>query len=124
MIRRPPRSTLTDTLLPYTTLFRSGRIRQILLNVGGNAVKFTRSGTVTVRLSATLDETGGCRFAVEVEDTGIGIAPERLGGLFQAFSQAEVSTDRNYGGTGLGIAICRRLLAHVGGPFAVRSEPG
>src|SRR3546814_3411492 len=80
---------------PARLLGDPGRIRQILLNVGGNAVKFTRSGTVTVRLSATLDETGGCRFAVEVEDTGIGIAPERLGGLFQAFSQAEVSTARN-----------------------------
>jgi signal transduction histidine kinase/CheY-like chemotaxis protein len=100
-----------------------GRLRQVLLNLVGNAIKFTHEGGVVVRVSRTRgDETGAVRF--EVADTGIGIANDAQERLFQPFSQADTSTTRRYGGTGLGLVICRRLAEAMGGAIGVDSEPG
>ena len=95
------------------------KLRQILQNLVGNAVKFTAEGSVALRLSAA-----GGRFLVEVEDTGIGIAPEHLEHIFQEFRQADGSTSRSFEGTGLGLAIARKTAQLLGGEVAVASEPG
>ncbi len=100
------------------------RLRQALLNYAGNAIKFTESGGITLR--ARLLERDEERLLVrfEVEDTGIGIAKDKLGRLFHAFEQADSSTTRKYGGTGLGLTITRRLAGLMGGEVGVESEPG
>ncbi|MDP2810623.1 MAG: PAS domain S-box protein, partial [Rhodocyclaceae bacterium] len=100
------------------------RLRQALLNYAGNAVKFTDSGFVALRASLLEDTGTGVLVRFEVEDTGIGVAPEIQGRLFQAFEQADVSTTRRYGGTGLGLAITRRLALMMGGDAGVDSVPG
>jgi two-component system sensor histidine kinase/response regulator len=101
------------------------RIRQILANLINNAIKFTETGEVRVRLDV-LDETDqafvGCRLSVE--DTGIGIPPEAHQRIFENFTQADGSTTRNYGGTGLGFTVCRRLTHLMNGTIRVESEPG
>ena len=101
-----------------------GRLRQVLLNLISNAVKFTNEGEVICRVS--LVESDGFRATVhfEVTDTGIGIAPEAMKHLFQAFTQADASMTRRYGGTGLGLTICQRLVAMMNGRIQVESEPG
>ncbi len=106
------------------------RLRQILTNLVGNAIKFTRRGAVVIR--AVLDEAsapaggdeGGALVRVTVSDTGIGIPQDRLDRLFKPFSQADSSTTREYGGTGLGLAICKRLAELMGGAIGVASEEG
>jgi two-component system, sensor histidine kinase and response regulator len=100
------------------------RLRQALLNFAGNAVKFTEKGRIAIR--ARLEQEDGDRLRVrfEVEDTGIGIAPDQLARLFEAFEQADESTTRRYGGTGLGLAIARRLAHLMGGEAGAESEPG
>ena len=96
----------------------AGRIRQILGNLTANALKFTHEGEVSLRVSRV---AGGMRF--EVRDTGIGIAPERVAGLFETFAQGDSSMTRQYGGAGLGLAICRKLAHAMGGEVSVCSTP-
>ena len=95
------------------------KVRQTLLNLSGNASKFTEAGTVTVNARRDGDDV-----VFEVSDTGIGIAPEHMDRLFQPFSQAESSTARRFGGTGLGLVISRRFCEMLGGGVTVQSEPG
>ncbi len=98
------------------------RLRQILTNLVGNAIKFTERGHVLVSLQTDPESLGLLRF--EVRDTGVGIAPEKLESLFQPFTQADSSTTRRYGGTGLGLAIVARLVSLMDGEVAVESRPG
>ena len=100
------------------------RLRQALLNYAGNAVKFTESGTITLRANLLEDSGTGLRVQFEVTDTGVGIAPDQIARLFYAFEQADPSTTRKYGGSGLGLSITRRLAQLMGGDVGVRSEVG
>ena len=100
------------------------RLRQSLLNYAGNAVKFTEQGSITLRARLQAEAADGLLVRFEVQDTGIGIAADKLPRLFQAFEQADVSTTRRYGGTGLGLAITRRLAALMGGEAGAESTPG
>ncbi len=107
--------------LPPAVTADSSRIRQVLLNLLGNAIKFTAQGAVTVTISY-LAADSLLRFTVA--DTGVGIPPERMHKLFHRFSQADGSTARHYGGTGLGLAICKSLCETMGGDIGVESQPG
>lgn len=100
------------------------RLRQVLVNLVGNAIKFTEQGEIQVRASLTAlqDEVATIQFSVS--DTGIGIPQDRLNRLFKSFSQADASTTRKYGGTGLGLAICKKIVHHMGGDIWVESEVG
>jgi signal transduction histidine kinase/ActR/RegA family two-component response regulator len=100
------------------------RLRQCLLNYTGNAIKFTQHGKITLRVRQLQENDDGVWLRFEVQDTGIGIAADKLTSLFQAFGQADVSTTRKYGGTGLGLAITRRLAQLMGGDVGVESELG
>ncbi|MFC3675642.1 hybrid sensor histidine kinase/response regulator [Ferrovibrio xuzhouensis] len=98
------------------------RIRQVLLNLGSNAAKFTETGSVTITIGAAHANGDLLHFAVA--DTGIGLTPEQQAKLFQPFTQADSSTARKFGGTGLGLSICQRLCELMQGRIGVRSEPG
>jgi PAS domain S-box-containing protein len=100
------------------------RLSQALLNLLGNAVKFTERGRVELRADVLDEADGELRVRFEVSDTGIGIAPDKLGNLFAAFEQADSSTTRRFGGTGLGLALTRHIAGLMGGEVGVRSEPG
>jgi two-component system sensor histidine kinase EvgS len=116
--------TRFDEALAAGVLVDDGRLRQVLLNLIGNAIKFTVSGTidVEVRVDETLAARQRLRFVVA--DTGIGIHAAKLRHVFAPFSQAESSTTRRFGGTGLGLSISRRLIERMGGHIAIDSEPG
>ena len=100
------------------------RLHQIVVNLVGNAVKFTEKGETVVRVVVLDRSAAAVSLRLSVEDTGIGIAPEAQQSIFDHFSQADESTTRRYGGTGLGLAICRRLLDLMGGSIQVQSKPG
>lgn len=112
--------------LPARISVDEDRLRQILINLVGNAVKFTARGSVTLRATSVPDPNhpGAHRFRVSIADTGIGIPADRMDQLFKPFSQTDASMARQYGGTGLGLAICRRLVEAMGGSIGVTSEPG
>lgn len=100
------------------------RLRQVLVNLGGNAVKFTERGEVTLRLELLDSQDGSLKVRVAVADTGVGIAPENQTRIFEEFAQEDASTTRRFGGTGLGLAIARQLIELMGGHLALSSEPG
>lgn len=105
--------------LPRRIRGDEGRLRQVLLNLAGNAIKFTEEGGVTIRV---LPVEGGIEF--QVEDTGIGIAEEHRARLFRPFSQVDSSRSRRHGGAGLGLAISKKLMRQMGGEIGVESDPG
>ncbi|WP_137701290.1 ATP-binding protein [Marimonas lutisalis] len=109
--------------LPARVIGDDGRLRQILINIVGNAIKFTTTGGISVDVSAEARADGHLlRFLVR--DTGIGIAPDRLAHIFDEFAQADSDTTRQYGGTGLGLSISRLLAREMGGDITVTSTPG
>jgi CheY-like chemotaxis protein len=106
--------------LPDKILGDAVRLRQVLLNLVDNAVKFQKSDSMTtsnilVQLSATESADGGYEFKITISDTGVGMSPEQLSRLFQAFSQTDNSSTRLHGGTGLGLVICKRIVEAMGG---------
>ncbi len=115
---------LRETELPARMRSDPVRLKQILINLVGNAIKFTPQGRVTVRVASTTDAAGAPCMRFRIEDTGIGIAPEQLARLFGAFTQADGSTTRRFGGTGLGLRISRTFAQLLGGDIAVESELG
>ncbi len=118
-------AVLSDQL-PVRLVGDENRIRQILINLLTNGVKFTEAGEVVIEagLQSGPAESGPLMLKFEVRDTGIGIPADRLHRLFQSFSQVDVSTSRKYGGTGLGLVICQRLVEQMGGKIWVESEVG
>jgi len=102
----------------------SVRIGQVLLNLVNNAIKFTSQGEVVVSVTVAGQTSDSIELSFRVSDTGIGMPTEQLGGIFDAFSQADSSTTRNFGGTGLGLAICKKLVAMMHGDIGVESTPG
>jgi len=117
VLHYPPR-------LPRHFIGDAGRIRQVLTNLMGNAVKFTEEGHVLVAVSSVGHDERTERMRIAVEDTGAGIAKEKLGILFEKFTQVDGSTTRRHGGTGLGLAISKQLVTLMGGHIGLESQPG
>jgi len=113
-----------DAGVPQRLVGDPVRLEQVLLNLAGNAVKFTERGEVVVAIAVAGRRPDAIALRFSVRDSGIGIAPEQQQRMFEAFSQADSSTSRKYGGTGLGLAISRRLVALMGGDLTVDSVPG
>lgn len=111
-----------DRAVPGLVAGDSGRVQQVLANLLTNAVKFTEQGSVQVHVEAAAGPAPALVFSVE--DTGIGIEPDRLDAVFEPFAQADASTARTHGGTGLGLTICRRLVGMMGGELTAESAPG
>lgn len=101
-----------------------GRIKQVLFNLVGNAIKFTEAGGITIDVSHSPRDDDRCLLRFEVADTGIGIEPDKLALVFEKFTQADASTTRVFGGSGLGLTICRELVGMMGGEIGVESDPG
>ncbi len=110
--------------VPALLLGDDGLIEQILINLLGNAVKFTHEGSVTLNMECRRNTPEGADLCFQVIDTGIGIPPEKQEAVFKKFTQADGSTKRNYGGTGLGLAICKQLAELMGGEIELESTPG
>ena len=113
-----------DPSLPDMVKGDAGRLRQILLNLGGNAVKFTLDGEVSIDVQVVSQDEQGTMVRCEVRDTGVGIPAELIAALFKPFSQIDASTTRKFGGTGLGLSIVKRLVELMGGESGVSSAEG
>jgi len=114
----------TDNSVPIKLKGDPHRLGQVLLNLTGNAVKFTDSGFIEIRTETVEEDDGSLLLRFSVKDTGIGLTEAQVSRLFQAFTQADGSTTRKYGGTGLGLAICRKIVELMGGEIGVDSTPG
>jgi signal transduction histidine kinase/DNA-binding response OmpR family regulator len=110
--------------VPAGVIADHGRLRQVLVNLVGNAIKFTETGEVVVRVAADAISQSSCELHIAVQDTGIGIPEDKQTVIFGAFQQADGSTSRKYGGTGLGLSISARLVHLMGGRLGVTSTPG
>jgi signal transduction histidine kinase len=115
---------MAETAFPRLIESDPVRLKQILVNLVGNAVKFTERGGVVLKLGWSGPPNGAGKLRIVVEDTGIGMTPEQVSSLFQAFWQADASSTRKFGGTGLGLRISRNLAQMLGGDIDVTSEPG
>ena len=113
-----------DPALPAVVLGDALRLQQVLINLGGNAIKFTSNGQVVLALKAQDQAADRVVIEFSIQDSGVGIAPEHQGHIFSGFSQAEASTTRRFGGTGLGLAICKRLVELMGGEIRLSSALG
>jgi two-component system sensor histidine kinase/response regulator len=113
-----------DSTLPESLIGDSLRLQQVLINLAGNALKFTLTGQVIVSVELLQRLDAAVRIRIAVTDSGIGISDEQTGRIFEGFNQAETSTTRRFGGSGLGLVICKRLVALMGGDLRVESEVG
>ncbi|WP_293368187.1 response regulator [Nevskia sp.] len=113
-----------DATAPDALIGDPLRLGQVLMNLTGNAIKFTGAGEVVVKVGVIAREADHVRLGFAVSDTGIGMTTDEIGRLFQAFSQADSSTTRRYGGTGLGLTICKRLVEMMDGEISIDSQPG
>lgn len=113
-----------DTELPARVMGDPTRLREILVNLVGNALKFTDKGSVHISLRRIAGEDARAAIEFAVSDTGIGIAADQQASVFEPFAQADASTTRRYGGTGLGLTVCSRLVHAMGGELSLQSEPG
>jgi CheY-like chemotaxis protein len=113
-----------DESVPEAIAFDEVRLRQILFNMVGNAIKFTEQGYVSIKVSSILSDDQKIQLTLQIKDTGIGIAPENQARIFDVFTQSEGQSTRKYGGTGLGLTITRRLTEMLGGSIELTSELG
>jgi len=113
-----------DETIPEILVGDPTRLNQILINLAGNAIKFTEKGSVTISIKSIKKNNKDCELEFAVRDTGIGMNEEQLGKIFQSFTQASSDTSRKYGGTGLGLTISKQLVELHGGTIIVTSEPG
>ncbi len=111
-----------DENCPRLVTGDAGRLRQVFMNLIGNALKFTEQGHIVVKIGANNTTNKSANISISIADTGIGIAAEKHAGLFDSFTQADASTTRKYGGTGLGLSICQQLIDLMGGQIQVESE--
>ena len=117
-------SSIVDLDVPEALSGDAPRMRQVLLNIVSNAVKFTESGSVGIHVRRGASWSGGAAIECTIRDTGIGIAEARIASLFNEYVQGDCSINRRFGGTGLGLAICRRIIEAMGGTISILSTLG